>query len=109
MKKKPNFWFKASEVNLGYQLDFDYMLYLESSKLYKGMETVFGPGIKIKEKEAYRYSELSTYYKGENYGPTFEYSAMPIRPVNIEIEYNMYNVTVEERYEVKGRSIGKFR
>lgn len=110
MKVKPNFWFKASEVNLGYQLDFDYMLYLESSKLYKGMETVFGPGIKIKDKEAYRYSELSTYYKGENYGPTFEYSTIMLIPsFRTEIEYNIYSVTVEERYEVKGRSIGKFR
>ena len=110
MERKPNFWFKASEVKLDFQADFDYMLYLNSSTLHKGMETIFGPGIKIKDKEAYRYSELSTYYKGENYGPTFEYSkTISIIPVRTEIEYNMYNVTVEERYEVKGRSIGKFR
>ena len=112
MKRKTNFWFKASEVNSGYQLDFDCISYLESSKLYKGMETVFGPGVKIKNTDQAKYSsELSTYYKGENYGPTFEYSKLKISniPISVEIEYNIHNIVDEERYEVKGRSIGKFR
>lgn len=112
MKRKTNFWFKASEVNSGYQLDFDCISYLESSKLYKGMETVFGPGVKIKNTDQAKYSsELSTYYKGENYGPTFEYSKSKISniPISVEIEYNIHNIVDEERYEVKGRSIGKFR
>ena len=76
------------------------------------METVFGTGVKIKNTDQAKYSsELSTYYKGENYGPTFEYSKSKISniPISVEIEYNIHNIVDEERYEVKGRSIGKFR
>ena len=112
MERKPNFWFKASEVKLDFQADFDYMLYLNSSTLHKGMETIFGPGIKTKDKEAYRYSELSTYYKGENYGPRFDYNyrigldGLPFRPF---IGAYISATIKEERYEVKGRGYGKFR
>ena len=112
MKIKPNFWFKASEVKLDFQADFDYMLYLNSSTLHKGMETIFGPGIKIEVNDKAVRTRLSTYYKGENYGPTFQYFLLkafygqftPYLHANMDFGY-----FEEERYEVKGKSFGKFR
>ena len=113
MKKLRNFWFNAFDF-LGYKTDFDYMLHLHCSKLHKGMENVFGPGVKIKETFDEIKTCLSTYYKGENYGPTFEYSTPTYlykRVFRYDIDYNVCDMmnTIEERYEVKGKRIGKFR
>lgn len=112
MKVKPNFWFKASKVKLDFQADFDYMIYLNDSTLHKGMETIFGPGIKIEVNDKVVRTRLSTYYKGENYGPTFQYFVpkdyyrqfTPYLYANMDLMY-----FEEERYEVKGKSFGKFR
>ncbi len=113
MKKLRNFWFNAFDF-LGYKTDFDYMLHLHCSKLHKGMENVFGPGVKIKETFDEIKTCLSTYYKGENYGPTFEYSTPTYLyrgAFRYDIDYNVCDMmnTIEERYEVKGKRIGKFR
>ena len=113
MNKLRNFWFNAFDF-LGYKTDFDYMLHLNCSKLHKGMENVFGPGVKIKETFDEIKTCLSTYYKGENYGPTFEYSTPTFlykRAFRYDINYNVCDMmnTIEERYEVKGKRIGKFR
>lgn len=113
MKKLRNFWFNAFDF-LGYKTDFDYMLHLHCSKLHKGMDNVFGPGVKIKETFDEIKTCLSTYYKGENYGPTFEYSTPTYlykRAFRYDIDYNVCDMmnTIEERYEVKGKRIGKFR
>ena len=113
MNKLRNFWFNAFDF-LGYKTDFDYMLHLNCSKLHKGMENVFGPGVKIKETFDEIKTCLSAYYKGENYGPTFEYSTPTFlykRAFRYDINYNVCDMmnTIEERYEVKGKRIGKFR
>lgn len=109
MERKPNFWIDVS----GCQLDFDYLLYSEHSKLHKGMGVVFGPGVKIKEGFQEMYIYLSTYYKGENYGPTFEYYRtkwMYKEDLKYVLDYHVVGLgTVEERYEVEGKKIGMFR
>ena len=107
MKVKPNFWLKAS------QEAFHYLLYSEHSKLHKGIESVFGPGVEIKDKDDLVYVELSTYYKGKSYGPAFRYcrdKKYYEEKFKTDLYYNInLGFTVMESYRLKGEEIGKFR
>ena len=107
MKVKPNFWLKAS------QEAFHYLLYSEHSKLHKGIESVFGPGVEIKDKDDLVYVELSTYYKGKSYGPAFRYckdKKYYEEKFKTDLYYNInLGSTVMESYRLKGEEIGKFR
>lgn len=107
MKVKPNFWLKAS------QEAFHYLLYSEHSKLHKGIESVFGPGVEIKDKDDLVYVELSTYYKGKSYGPAFRYCGDKKyyeEKFKTDLYYNInLGFTVMESYRLKGEEIGKFR
>lgn len=107
MKVKPNFWLKAS------QEAFHYLLYSEHSKLHKGIESVFGPGVEIKDKDDLVYVELSTYYKGKSYGPAFRYCREKKyyeEKFKTDLYYNInLGFTVIESYRLKGEEIGKFR
>lgn len=107
MKVKPNFWLKAS------QEAFHYLLYSEHSKLHKGIESVFGPGVEIKDKDDLVYVELSTYYKGKSYGPAFRYCREKKyyeEKFKTDLYYNInLGFTVMESYRLKGEEIGKFR
>ena len=107
MKVKPNFWLKAS------QEAFHYLLYSEHSKLHKGIERVFGPGVEIKDKDDLVYVELSTYYKGKSYGPAFRYcrdKKYYEEKFKTDLYYNInLGFTVMESYRLKGEEIGKFR
>lgn len=107
MKIKPNFWLKLS------QEDFHYLLYSEHSKLHKGIESVFGPGVEIKEKDDLVCAELSTYYKGKSYGPAFRYCTYK-KLYNEKFKTDLYNninlgFTIMESYRLNGEVIGKFR
>ena len=107
MKVKPNFWLKASQEAL------HYLLYSEHSKLHKGIESVFGPGVEIKDKDDLVYVELSTYYKGKSYGPAFRYcrdKKYYEEKFKTDLYYNInLGFTVMESYRLKGEEIGKFR